>query len=143
MCDLKFSFEKGGIIYASILDENDEVTKEVLNVLSKRSINTDVIHTRWCGREIYMPIKTKNKTIDSSVTNNVNKFDLVYWKKNEEEGSDETVSIFYGAESLRHYSGPIYVKVIGKVSNEQNKLLEEIGNRVWLEGKEKVTIEIK
>lgn len=143
MCNLKFSFEKGGIIYANIIDEKDEVTKEVLKVLEKMPIKTDVIHTRWCGREIYMPIETENKKIDSAVTNNVSKFDLVYWKKNDEEGSDETVSIFYGSEYLRHYSGPLYVKIIGRVSIDQEKLLDEIGNRVWLEGKEKVTIEIK
>lgn len=135
---LKISFEKGGIIYAKFHKKNSTAIEYLEKILP---FDTEIFHTRWCGREIFMPIKTENNIIGSDLTKNVSKFDLVYWMKEKGDIHAETISLFYGAESLQFYGGPLYVEVIGRVSVDQEELLDEIGERVWLMGKERVKIE--
>lgn len=136
---LKISFEKGGAIYAKFYKKDSAAIECLKKILP---FETESFHTRWCGREIFMPIKTVNNSIGSELTRNVSKFDLVYWMKEKGDIHDETISLFYGAESLQFYGGPLYVEVIGRVSVDQEELLDEIGERVWLMGKERVKIEI-
>ena len=135
---LKISFEKGGTIYAKFYKKDSSAIKHLEEILP---FDTEILHTRWCGREIFMPIKTGNNDIGSDLTKNVSKFDLVYWMKEKGDIHDETISLFYGAESLQFYGGPLYVEGIGRVSVDQEELLDEIGERVWLMGKERVKIE--
>jgi hypothetical protein len=132
---LKISFEKGGTVYAKFHKKNSSAIEYLKKILP---FDTEIFHTRWCGREIFMPIKTGNNDIGSDLTRNVSKFDLVYWMKEKGDIHDETISLFYGAESLQFYGGPLYVEVI---SVDQEELLDEIGERVWLMGKERVKIE--
>lgn len=139
MDGLKISFERGGILYAKFLNNNSTT---ITNIKKFLPYNTEVCHTRWCGREIFMPLKTDNKIVGNDLTRFVSKFDLVYWLKEKGDVHEETISIFYGAESLRYYGGPLYVEIIGRILVEQEELFDEIGRRIWLEGREKVFIEI-
>lgn len=136
---LKITFERGGALTAKFLDKDLASIESIKKILP---LNTEICHTRWCGREIFMPISTDNKSEGKNITRFVSKFDLVYWMKEKGDIHEETISMFYGAESLRYYGGPLYVEIIGRVSIEQEELFEEIGQRVWLGGKEKVTIEL-
>lgn len=138
MDGLKISFEKGGTIYAKFHKKDSTAIEYLKSILP---FDTEIFHTRWCGREIFMPITTENNSIGSELTKNVSKFDLVYWMKEKGDIHNETISLFYGAESLQFYGGPLYVEIIGRVSVDQEELLDEIGERVWLMGKERVKIE--
>lgn len=136
MGGLKFIFEKGGVLFAEFFKYDSNAIKNITKILP---IKTEIYHTRWCGREIYMPIRTENTRECEDVTKYVSRLDLVYWIK--KGGEKETISLFYGAESLQFYGGPLYVEIIGRVSLDQEDLLDEIGERIWLKGKEKVSIE--
>lgn len=140
---LKFTFERGGVIYACLFDSAVDTKKSIFDILP---LQTNASHTRWCGREVYANIKTKIKPSKENQTTFANKFDVTYWRdwdidneKNSQQS--ETISIFYGSELLRIREGLLQVNVIGRVDMRQESRLEEICLRVWQRGFEKVIIE--
>jgi len=145
MKKIKMNFEKGGCLIATL---NESAPKTVISFIDCLPITTSVVHTRWCGREFSVGIDTKNKPPKENFTNTVSKFDVAYWRDwnnniaIKEAPSIEAISFFYGAELLRYHAGELIVNVIGRIDYNQEELLDEIGERIWLEGKEKVTIEL-
>ncbi|MBG0763434.1 MAG: DUF3830 family protein [Tissierellales bacterium] len=137
MDKLKLIFEKGGVIYVDLFDDKSEFIEKIKKIMP---IKSQIYHTRWCGREIYVPIKADIRSIRSDLTRYVSKFDFTYWRN--DDGKEDTISIFYGAESLGYYKGPLFVEILGRVSPEQESILDEIGERIWLEGIELVNIEL-
>lgn len=143
MDGLKFTFERGGTIYARLSDVAPTTKKYILEILP---IKTEVFHTRWCGREIYASIATTNKPPKENQTTIAGKFDVTYWRdwdldniKNAKQA--ESLSLFYGSDLLRYHDGLLHVNVIGTVDSNQEALLEEISIRIWQKGIENVTIE--
>src|SRR6056297_2923207 len=145
MAKIKISFDKGGSLTATLDNRSPKTVKAFIECLP---IATTVVHTRWCGREFSLGIDTENKPPKEKITNTVSKFGVSYWKdwnsqiKNSEALSNEAISIFYGAELLRYHAGELFVNLIGRIDLNQEDLLEEIGERVWLQGKENVNIEL-
>ncbi len=143
MDGLKFTFERGGTIYARLFDLTSESKKSILEILP---IESNINHTRWCGREVYTGIKTTTKPSKENQTAIASKFDVTYWRDWDRdcEGKGqqaESLSLFYGTDLLQWHDGLLHVNVIGRVGVEQEDLLEEIGLRVWQQGSEKVTVE--
>ncbi len=144
MSQIKLIFEKSGTLYIDLNKKAPETIKRVIDILP---FNSDVIHTRWCGREISFGIKTQEKPPLENSTTIVSKFDFAYWTnwgsedKIDEAPSSETLAIYYGPELLRYHNGFIKVNVIGRARREQEELLEKIGRRIWQKGKEKVRVE--
>lgn len=143
MDGLKLTFQRGGVIYVKLNDISKNTKNSILDILP---INVEILHTRWCGREIYANITTKKSPPKENQTTIVSKFDVTYWRE-WEMGQDgvkaptEAISLFYGPELLRYHGGLLTVNIIGRVLEEQESLLEEIGLRVWKSGKESVNIE--
>ena len=145
MKSIRLNFEKGGSLTAIL---NNRAPKTVKCFIDCLPITTSVVHTRWCGREFSFGINTKYKPPKENYTNIVSKFDITYWRDwNSEEPvkeapAGEAISVFYGAELIRYHAGELVVNVIGRIDVNQEEFLEEIGERIWLCGKEKVVIEL-
>jgi len=144
MKKIQISFEKGGMLIAQL---NDHAPQSVYSLLEILPVRSKVFHTRWCGREISMGIKTLTKPPKENNTNIVSKFDLAYWRDWEnqvtpsDQGTEEALAMYYGAEVLRFHNGFLTTNVIGRISWEQEELLESIGLRIWEFGHEQVLVE--
>jgi len=144
MKKLKLCFEKGGTLIAVLNDKAPNTVKSILEILP---IESTMVHTRWCGREISLGIKTIKKPPMENCTNIVNKFDIAYWRdwnniiSSEDATFSEALAIYYGPEILRYHGGFLTTNIIGRILWEQEELLEEIGIRIWRHGQEKVFIE--
>ena len=119
---IKLEFERGGILYGFLNPEKAPKTvEEVVKVLP---ISIEAVQSRWCGREISWGIKTNSP-----------------WDQNEktpESKSFESLAFYYGAEKPSYHDGALSLSVIGRISYEQEELMEEIGERIWLQGSERV-----
>mgnify|MGYP000853820290 CR=1 FL=1 len=141
---IKFEFARGGTLYGELYsDKAPETVKSIKAVLP---LQTMVKHTRWCGREIYSGINTASLPQRENKSCVVNKFDITYWR---DWGSTqalpgipdvETISIFYGPENLVCNQGQISVNVIGRINYDLEEEVDKIGERIWLQGTEGVTI---
>lgn len=142
MVQLKFSFARGGELVADLHDNAPTTLRAVLSILP---VTSELRHTRWCGREVFLPILTKNAPKKENHTSCVSKFDVAYWRDwDADPGAPiaETLSFYYGAEHLQYHCGVISVNLIGHISCEQEATLDEIGNRIWTSGFETVRVEL-
>ncbi|MDI6895316.1 MAG: DUF3830 family protein [Bacillota bacterium] len=138
---IKISFERGGEVTATLLEDEAPQTCEV--VWRQLPITSEAVHTRWCGREVNWAVDfgrrppRENQTITSSVGN------VVYWR--EWEGlypstGAEALGVYYGAELIRDHRGHQPVNVFAQVDTSSWNLLREVGYRVWRQGAERVTV---
>jgi len=136
-----FTFERGGEFIAELLPEAAPNT--VAQVLKLLPLQATVYHTRWCGREIYLPVKSQTEVPRENQTAQTNTGDVIYWREWEKgKGAAEAISIYYGAEVVRDHRGYLLVNVFARVPQAQWETIEEIGLRVWQRGIEKVTVEV-
>jgi hypothetical protein len=142
MKKLKIKFERGGEVFARLLEE--KAPKTCNGIWSQLPIESEITHTRWSGREIYTSVPEspsfarENQTIHTSVG------EVCYWRDwtwEESPVPPKAIAIYYGAEMPRSHKGSEQVNVFAQVDYKDFKKLEEIGERVWLKGKEKVYIE--
>ena len=141
---IKFEFARGGTLYGQLYSDKAPSTVESIRAILP--LTTTVKHTRWCGREIYSGITTVSRPPRENKSCVVSRLDIVYWR--EWDNNDdlpsvqdvETVSIFYGPEHLVCNQGQLSVNIIGRVDCSQEAEAEKIGERIWLEGAEGVTI---
>ncbi len=134
---IKFTFKRGGSLIA-VLDEK-RAPQTVKSLLEALPCEGDVMHTRWCGREIFVPTPTIHKPPKENQTNCVAKGDIAYWRDfdNPEatnHPASETLSIYYGSEFLRYHNGLLHCNVCGHIEYDQFDLMEEIGEDVWKHG---------
>jgi hypothetical protein len=138
---IRFIFERGGELVADLLPE--AAPKTIERVLEVLPHETTVYHTRWCGREINFPIKSKKPVPRENQTATANTGDVIYWKEWEtEENPPEALAIYYGAEVIRDHRGFLPVNLFARISQDQWPQIEEIGIRVWQKGIEKIHIEV-
>lgn len=137
-----FRFERGGELVAELLSESAPQTAAV--VLSMLPLEATLYHSRWCGREIYLPVKSRTVIPRENQTVQTNTGDVIYWKEWEKEGSQaaEALSIYYGAEVVRDHRGYLPVNVFARIPSTQWEIIEEIGLRVWQRGVERVSVSI-
>ena len=139
---IMFKFEKGGELVALLLpDVNPKTVKAFLSLLP---IKATVYHSRWSGREINFPVKSKIKIPRENQTTQTNTGDVIYWKEWEKEdrGAAEAIAIYYGAEISRDHRGCLPVNVFAHIESSQWKAIEEIGLRIWQHGIEKVNVTV-
>ena len=138
---IRFIFERGGELVADLLPE--AAPKTIERVLEVLPHETTVYHTRWCGREINFPMKSKKPVPRENQTATANTGDVIYWKEWEtEENPPEALAIYYGAEVIRDHRGFLPVNLFARISQDQWPQIEEIGIRVWQKGIEKIHIEV-
>jgi hypothetical protein len=139
---IRFTFERGGVLVADLLAE--AAPRTIQRVLEVLPYDATVYHTRWCGREINFPIKSRERVPRENQTATANTGDVVYWQEWEtDENPPEALAIYYGAEVIRDHRGFLLVNVFARVSQDQWPLCEEIGLRVWQHGIEKMRVELR
>ncbi|MBC7220094.1 DUF3830 family protein [Candidatus Bipolaricaulota bacterium] len=139
---VQFSFERGGVVIADLAP--DLAPQTVRSLLALLPLTATVYHTRWCGREIYLPttsggeIPRENQTVQTSTG------DVTYWREWDKPNSvaAEAISIYYGPEVVRDHRGYLLVNVFARVPQRQWKTIEEIGLRVWQCGIEQVRVSL-
>ncbi|MCL5045904.1 MAG: DUF3830 family protein [Actinobacteria bacterium] len=138
---IRISFERGGEVTATLLEDEAPETCNV--VWDRLPVMSEMLHTRWCGREVNWAVDLgrrpprENQTITSSVGN------VVYWR--EWDGlypstGAEALAVYYGAELIRDHRGHQPVNVFAQVDTSSWGILREVGHRVWRRGAERVTV---
>ncbi|WP_269320959.1 DUF3830 family protein [Bacillus sp. UNC438CL73TsuS30] len=103
-----------------------------------------VKHSRWSGREVNFEIKTTNKPKKENQTISTSIGEVIYWRDwpvDSDPEVSEVLAIYYGAEHTRSNKGDEPVNVFAQIDYDCHGLLEAVGERIWLNGTEKVRIE--
>jgi len=135
-----FKFERGGELVAEVLP--DVAPKTVESCLEMLPLEATVYHSRWSGREINFPLKSRRKISRENQTTQMSTGDVIYWKEWEMEDSEaaEAIAVYYGAEVSRDHRGYLPVNLFARIPASQWKTIEQIGLRIWQQGVEKVTV---
>lgn len=139
---IKIRFEHGDMLTAYLLEEKAPQTCNIIwESLPHESVIT---HSRWSGREVNFVYKATPFPVRENQTIYTSKGEIVYWRDWNWEGTGEppqAIAIYYGAEEARSNKGYEPVNVFAQVEYKYLHKLEKIGERIWLNGKEKVYFE--
>ncbi len=136
---LRFDFERGGTFTATVRPDLAPETVEA--VLAMLPIEVTVYHSRWSGREINFPVRSRAPVPRERQTCTVNTGDVIYWKEWEMgHAAREALAIYYGAEVTRDHRGYLPVNVFARVAESEWSVIERVGLRIWKEGTEKLTV---
>jgi len=139
---IRIRFENGDSLTARLLVDKAPQTCE--KIWSSLPLESVVTQSRWSGREVNFAYMEKdmprreNQTIYTSIG------EVCYWRdwSWEEDGEHpQAIAIYYGAELARSHRGSEPVNVFAQVDYHEFGRLAQIGERIWLEGKEKIFIE--
>lgn len=142
MIKIKLEFERGGVLYGLLNPEKAPQTVE--QIVKALPVTMAAVQSRWCGREISWGIATQDPPPRENSTGIVSKFDITYWRpwdrteKTPESTSFESMAFYYGAERPTYHDGALSLNVVGHICYDQETEMEEIGERIWLSGVEKV-----
>lgn len=141
MKKILITFENGES-FPAILQENKapKTCEKVWEALPFTSVAT---HSRWSGREVNFAFKSnelpkrENQTISTSVG------EVIYWRDwpvDSDPDVSEVIAIYYGAEHTRSHKGDEPVNVFAQIDYANLELLKTVGERIWLNGTEKIQI---
>jgi hypothetical protein len=139
---LEFVFERGGSLIVSTADESSKTCQAIRQDLP---IEAKVFQARWSGKEIFVPIALKQKPPRERQSIRASLGDVIYfceWEGSYEHTGFEAIGLFYGPEIVREWRGDAPVNVFGRVDPSQFELLKEIGDRVWRQGGEGISIRV-
>ncbi|MFE4524064.1 DUF3830 family protein [Cytobacillus firmus] len=136
------TFENGESFPATLKeDKAPQTCEKVWEALPLCSV---VRHSRWSGRDLNFAIKSndlpkrENQTILTSIG------EVVYWRDwplETDSKVNEVIAMYYGAEHTRSNKGDELVNVFAQIDYTHFELLETVGERIWLNGTEKIKIE--
>ena len=138
----QFHFERGGTLTMTTLAE---AHKSIECISKMAPINANIFQARWSGREIFIPTKLKKKPPRENQTIRANLGDVIYfreWKDSYDFTGFEAIGIFYGPEIVREWRGDSPVNLIGRIDPSQWDLIKSIGERVWRQGGERISIKV-
>lgn len=137
---LEFAFQRGGTL--TVVTEA-EAPKTSEAVRAELPIAAKIYQARWSGREIFVPVTFKRKPPRERQSIRANLGDVIYfheWGDAYDHTGFEAIGLFYGPEIVREWRGDAPVNVFGHVDPAQYDLLKAIGERVWREGGEGISI---
>lgn len=138
----EFSFKRGGSVIVTTIVQAPK-TASALKV--EAPLESIVLQARWSGREVAVPVNFKQKPARENQSIRANIGDVIYfheWADSYDQSGFENIGIFYGAEIVREWRGDAPVNVFGRVDPAQYDLLREIGDRVWRQGAEAISIRL-
>ena len=141
---LMFEFERGGLVAAGVLLA--EVPSTAKAIEAAAPISSTVYQARWSGKEIFVPVNLATKPPRENQTIRAALGDVIYfqeWEGSYQRTGFEAIGLFYGNEIVREWRGDAPVNVIGRIDPTQHALIQEIGERVWRKGGEKILIRIQ
>jgi hypothetical protein len=137
---LEFHFERGGVLGATTSPEAPETAACLQAALPLERM---VYQARWSGREVFVPVDLARKPPRERQTIRAQTGDVIYfreWPDAYEHTGFEAVGLFYGPEIVREWRGDAPVNVFARIDPAQWDLLVRIGERVWREGGEAVSL---
>jgi hypothetical protein len=138
---LAFEFERGGILTADVLVSLVPQTAKC--IAGAAPISAMVYQARWSGKEIFVPLDLAAKPPRENQTIRAGIGDVIYfteWEGAYQRTGFEAIGLFYGNEIVREWRGDAAVNVIGRIGSDQHALIQDIGERVWRKGGERITI---
>lgn len=135
-------FQRGGSLHMTTLAEAPKTTLALKN---EGVIQTSALQARWSGREFAMPVAFKDKPPRENQSIRANIGDVIYfqeWGDSYDRTGFENIGVFYGPEIVREWRGDAPVNVFGRIDPAQYDLLKQIGDRVWRQGSETVSIRL-
>jgi len=139
---LEFRFGRGGILRAALLPEAPRTAQCVTGALP---ITSKVYQARWSGREVAVPVRLAAKPPREHQSIRANLGDVIYfceWGDAYDQTGFENIGLFYGPEIVREWRGDAPVNVFARIDPSQWALIQEIGERVWRQGGEDISIRI-
>ena len=140
---LEFTFQRGGSLIVSTAEQSSKTCQAIRQDLP---IDAKIYQARWSGKEIFVPIALKQKPPRERQNIRASLGDVIYfreWEGSYEHTGFEAIGLFYGPEIVREWRGEAPVNVFGKVDPAQFELLQAIGERVWREGGEGISIRLR
>lgn len=139
---MEFTFQRGGSLRVTTLTE---ASKTASAVSVEAPIDATVYQARWSGREIFVPLNFKQKPVRENQSIRASIGDVIYfheWGESYNYTGFEAIGLFYGPEIVREWRGDAPVNFFGKVDPSQYDLLKAIGERVWRQGGEGISIRV-
>lgn len=136
-----YEFARGGRVRAALL--NDKAPTSCAAILASLPYEAEVLHARWAGREVFLPLPLASRPPMENQVNRVSAGDVIYareWEGLYENTGFETMGLFYAAEIVRDWRGEARVNWVARLMAEDLPRLEEIGLRIWRTGGEKVRV---
>jgi len=136
-----YEFARGGRVRATLLD--DKAPKSCAAILAMLPYEAQVLHARWAGREVFLPLPLGSKPPMENQVNRVSAGDVIYareWEGVYENTGFETMGLFYAAEIVRDWRGEARVNWVARLVADDLPRLEEIGLRIWRTGGETVRL---
>jgi len=102
-----------------------------------------VYQARWSGREVFVPVELLEKPPRERQSIRAGMGGVIYfreWPDAYDHTGFEAVGLFYGPEIVREWRGDAPVNVFARIDLADWDLLIAIGERVWREGGEAVTL---
>lgn len=135
---VRIRFSRGGEVVVTLLEREAPQTSDW--VWKHLPLTAEVLHSRWCGREINWPVKGQGSLPSENQTITTCTGALVYWRDWEGDLARAALALYYGPELLRDHRGYLPVNVFGQVDTAQWPMLIEVGERIWQYGKELVSV---
>ncbi|MCW5751184.1 MAG: DUF3830 family protein [Alphaproteobacteria bacterium] len=139
---LSFTFQRGGVLNVSTLAG---APKTVEAVRAELPIEAKVFQARWSGKESFVPVNFRKKPPRENQSIRASLGDVIYfseWSDSYNYTGFEAIGFFYGPEIIREWRGDAPANVFGRIDPQQFDLLLQIGERVWREGGEGISIRV-
>lgn len=139
---LEFTFQRGGSLVVTTAEQS---TKTCQAIKQDLPIDAKIYQARWSGKEIFVPITLKQKPPRERQNIRASLGDVIYfreWEGSYEHTGFEAIGLFYGPEIVREWRGDAPVNVFGRVDPAQFELLQAVGDRVWREGGESISVRL-
>jgi len=140
---ITISFEKGGSFAAELFEETSPETCQVFwNYLP---IEGKPLHMRWAGRGLWLPLADFPKPYPPrenqlSIVGEGYLMFRVDWTGGHQNPTPG-IALFYGPEIPRNLGGIMGVRLnwIGRIRENLDELVQ-VGERIYYEGREKITL---
>ncbi len=134
-------YEKGGEIQGVLLEEAaPKICKMFWDNLPMETVS---FHTRWSGRQVPFVPTWKEKPVMENQTLYVGLGDVCYYREWDglyDVKGVQVLTIGWGAEHLEDERGEAKVNLFGRIDPQYWGLLQQIGERIWKHGEEKITV---
>ena len=120
-----------------------QAPKTAQAVRAELPIEAKVYQARWSGKESFVPVNFKAKPPRENQSIRASLGDVIYfceWSESYNYTGFEAIGMFYGPEIIREWRGDAPANVFGRIDPAEHELLLKIGERVWREGGEGISI---
>lgn len=139
---IEFNFQRGGRLTANLLPQ---AAQTVAAIGADLPIDARIYQARWSGREIFVPVRLRTKPPRENQSIRASLGDIIYfyeWGESYNYTGFEAIGLFYGPEIVREWRGDAPVNVIGRIDPAQHDLIVTLGDRIWREGGEGISIRL-